>query len=230
VIARSRALATLIALTIVALPALGSAQTSGAPPRPARFMVSGGLTLNGSYDLGDRNAELRGNSGSSSAPFTLFSADAAMHRGAGIEARFGYAISRSISVEVGGTRSTPNVGVTIGQDAESSGTTEMAESVSQYSVDVGGVVKLWSGQTRRLQPYAVGGVGYLRQLHEDRLLVETGHTFFGGGGVQYAWRSSARRPAGIRAEAKLVRRAGGIDFEDKSRSHPSISVLGFLAF
>ena len=225
-----RALTIAAVLTAVSLPAAAAAQTARNPPGPPRFTVSGGLIVNAGYDLGDRNAELRGNSGATGTPFTLFSADSAMDRVAGIEARFAYALTRRVSVEVGGTRSTPEVSVAIGEDAESSGTTFVAETLSQYSVDVSGVVKLpWAAQSR-LQPYVLGGVGYLRQLHEDRLLVETGHTYFGGGGVQYAFGASARHPAGIRAEAKLVRRVGGIDFEDKSRSHLSISVLGFFSF
>jgi hypothetical protein len=34
----------------------------------------------------------------------------------------------------------------------------------------------------------------------------------------------------VRADARYVRRAGGIDFEDSGRSYPVISVLGFAGF
>ena len=218
------------AIAILCSAPQADAQTSLAAPGPKRFTVSAGLIANGGYELGDRNAELRGNSGTGATTFTLFHADGAMERVAGFEARFAYALSRALSIEVGGTTSRPDVNVTIEQDVESSGTTLVAETLSQYSVDVGGLFKLpWPRQTPRLQPYVIGGAGYLRQLHEDRLLVETGHTIFGGGGVQYAFRTRGY-PLGVRAEARLVRRVGGIDFEDKSRSHPSISAMGFIGF
>jgi hypothetical protein len=224
--------AILIAIALLCGASTAAAQTSRPSARAPRFTISGGLLLNGSYDLGDRNAELRGNSPGSAATFTLFHVDGAMERAIGIEARLGFALSRLVSIEVGGTRAMPHVNVTVGQDAESSGTTLVEERVSQYSVDVGGVVKLpWRGRTGQLQPYVLGGGGYLRQLHEDRLLVETGHTIFGGGGVQYALRAPGRgRPFGVRAEAKFVRRVGGIDFDEKSRIYPGISALGYVVF
>lgn len=227
--ATGRASWVLLALLVSVLPS--AAQSSRAPARPARFMISAGLLANGGYDLGDRAAELRGNGVSNPAPFTLFRTDGAMDRATGVDGRFAYALTRALSIEVGGSWSKPQVNVTVAQDTESTGTTVVAETVSQYTVDFGGVFWLASRQGARLRPYALGGGGYLRQLHENHLVVETGHTIFGGGGVQYAFGAPARgRRLGVRAEARLVHRLGGIDFEDKSRSHPSISVLGFAGF
>jgi hypothetical protein len=221
-----------IAIGLVGCASVAVAQTLRAPARAPRFIVSAGFIASGGYDLGDRNAELRGSSLSNPAPFTLFRADASLDGTPGLEARVAYALSPRLSIEAGGSWATPQVSVTVAQDAESIGTTAIGEEVSQYTVDIGGVVKLpWQWQSSRVQPYVAGGAGYLRQLHEDRLAVETGHTIFGGGGVQYFFRAPDRgRPFGVRAEAKLVRRAGGIDFEDKSRTHAAVSALGFIAF
>jgi hypothetical protein len=220
-----------IAVAFLGTASAAAAQTNRAPARPARFMVSAGLLANGGYDLGDRAAELRGNSVTNATPFTLFRADGAMDRATGLDGRFAYALTRALSIEVGGSWSKPDVNVTVAQDTESTGTTLVAETVSQYTVDFGGLFWLPSPQGGRFRPYALGGGGYLRQLHENHLVVETGHTIFGGGGVHYAFRAPARgRGPGVRAEARFVRRAGGIDFEDKSRSHLSISVLGFIGF
>jgi hypothetical protein len=221
-----------IALALLAWASVAAAQTNRAPAGPSRFTVSAGLIVNGGYDVGDRNAELRGNSGNNSTPFILFRADGALERVAGLEARFGFALTRALSIEVGGTVTKPELRVTVTSDPEVSGTTLVGETVSQYTVDVGAIVKLpWPRRASGVRPYAMGGAGYLRQLHEDQLLVETGHTIFGGGGVEYALRApGGRHPLGVRAEARLARRFGGIDFEDKTRSHPSLSVLGFLGF
>jgi hypothetical protein len=223
--------AVVIAASMVASVCDAAAQTGRPRSRSPRFTIAGGLLMNGGYDLGDRAAELRGNSVVNS-PFTLFRTDSELDRVVGLDGRFAYALTRALAIEIGGTWSKPDLTVTIGQDPESSGTTLVAETVSQYTVDVGAVVGLpWPRQPGRIRPYALGGAGYLRQLHEDRLLVETGHTIFGGGGIRYLFGAPSRRhPLGVRAEARLVRRVGGIEFDDKSRTHPSLSVLGFAGF
>jgi hypothetical protein len=73
-------------------------------------------------------------------------------------------------------------------------------------------------------------VGYLRQLHEGRLLVETGTTVHFGGGVHYWWRTGGRgrRPLGARGEARVVRRSGGIEFNDRGRTFVTLTVLAFI--
>jgi hypothetical protein len=228
-----RAIRALFVAVALLGPVYPAAAQAGRPTvHPPRFAISAGLLMNGGYDLGARTAELRGNAVVNATPFTLFRTDSEMERVAGLDGRFGYAFTRALSIEVGGTWSKPDVSVTVGQDPESSGTTVIGETVSQYTVDVGAVVGLpWPRQAGRVRSYALGGAGYLRQLHEDRLLVETGHTIFGGGGIQYLFRAPSRgRPLGVRAEARLVRRGGGIDFEDRSRTHPAFSLLGFAGF
>lgn len=229
---RAHARSLLIAIGLLGMATMASAQANRTVSRAPRFTVSGGLLVNGGYDLGDRVAELRGNGVSNPAPFTLFRADGSLGRVVGVDGRFAYRLSRALSVEAGGTWSEPHVDVTIAQDAENSGTTLVSETVAQYTVDFGAVVGLpLLRQGSRLRPYAIGGAGYLRQLHEDRLIVETGHTIFGGGGIQYTLRTSARgRSLGVRGEGRFVRRVGGIDFEDKSRTHASLSLLGFAGF
>ena len=113
---------------------------------------------------------------------------------AGLDGRFAYALTRALSLEVGGSWSKPHVDVTVTQDSESTGTTLIAETVSQYTVDVGGLFWLFSRQGTRLRPYVLGGGGYLRQLHENQLVVETGHTIFGGGGVAIRVPRARTRP------------------------------------
>jgi hypothetical protein len=121
----------------------------------------------------------------------------------------------------------------ISDDAEADANVQLGEDVLQYTVDVSG---LWQvpgiALGRRVRPYVIGGGGYLRQLHEGRLVAETGNLFHAGGGV-YVWLtggSNSARAIGLRAEARFVRRSGGIEFEDASRNYPAFSVLGFVGF
>lgn len=229
---RVRALA---ALVVWAALAVEPAAAQGGDPgfRPRHLTLSGGLLVAGGYPVGDRNAELRRNALGVPPPFTLFRADSRFERVEGVEARIAVAVTRAIAVEVGGSYATPTLAVSISADAESPDTVRVTDRVSQYTVDVGAVVlvpRVHLGS--RLRPYATAGAGYLRQLHEGRLLLETGRLYHAGGGVQAWLRGGAAtgRSLGIRAEGRYVRRTGGVDFEDRSRGYPTFSVLAFAGF
>lgn len=223
----------LVAMCLLGATTIATAQAPRPGPSIRRISVSAGVVATGGYDLGDRVAELRRNSSGTPSPFTLFRADSELGRAAGIEARVGYALARLVMIEAGGSFARPQLGVTVTQDAELGANAFAAEDVAQFVVEVGTVVQLpvrtWG---RRASPYVSGGIGYLRQLHDDRLMVETGRTLSLGAGLRYALRGVSRmeRPIGVRVEARYVRRTGGIDFEDRSRGYPVLSVLGFMGF
>ena len=220
----------LIGLLASAWAASPSAQS---PPAFAskQVVVSAGLIAARGYAIGDQTADLRRSA--ANAPFTLFRAESGIEGAPGFDARLAFAVSRAFSVEVAGTFSRPQLGVHISQDAESAPTTDATEDIGQFTLEISG---LWHLPGRaigaRARPYLIGGGGYLRQLHEDRYLVETGSVAFGGGGVHYWFRAPRRgqRALGVRGEASLVLRNRGIEFEDKRRAYPRLSALGFIAF
>ena len=230
--ARVRAIAALLVWAGLGVQA-AAAQGDAPGFRPRHLAVSAGLLVAGGYPVGDRNAELRRNSLGVPPPFTLFRADSRFDRVEGVDARLAVALTRVLAVEVGGSYATPTLAVAISADAESPDTVRITDRVSQYTVDVSAVLlvpRLRLGS--RLRPYATAGAGYLRQLHEGRLLVETGRLYHAGGGVQ-AWLrggAAAGRSLGVRAEGRYVRRTGGVDFEDRSRGYPALSVLAFAGF
>jgi hypothetical protein len=229
-----RAAATPLAAVILILCSAQPlfAQSKRAAVRPDRVTVSGGVTLNGAYGLGDPRAELRRNSVGAPSPFTFFRIESALDTVAGVEARVGYAVTSLVTLEVGGTYARPQVSIAIFQDPETDARSLVTENLSQYVVDASGVFHLPYPTLGRARAYVVGGGSYLRQLHEDRLLVETGRGVHVGGGVRYWLRGSAQSPHafGIRGEVRYVRRFGGIDFEDKSRGYPAASLLVFAGF
>ena len=83
----------------------------------------------------------------------------------------------------------------------------------------------------RLRPFVIGGGGYLRQLHEERTLVETGQLYYFGFGARYWLRggSGTARAFGLRGDLRANLRRGGIDFEDKNRVFPTLAVHLFLS-
>lgn len=221
------------AAVILLVASVASAQDDGPALRAHHLTLSAGVVTSGGYPVGDQSADLRPNASGTAAPIPLFRTDSTFESVAGFDARVSFAFTRTLAVEVGATYSKPRLEVTISDDSESDPNVRLEEQIQQYTVDVSG---LWQPPRislgRRARPYVIVGGGYLRQLHEGRLVAETGGLFHAGGGVRvwFTGGSPTSRAIGFRAEARLVRRAGGIEFEDASRNFPAFSLLGFVGF
>jgi hypothetical protein len=220
----------LIAAAVLVLSSTAAAQSAGGSDR-GTFTVSAGVVGAGGYDVGGRSAELPRN-GTAADPVVLFRTESSVAGTPGVDARLAYAVSRRVSLEVAGTFVRPSLDVRITRDSEGAGDTVASESIGQFTLEAGALVQLpLAIAGGALQPYVNGGAGYLRQLHQDRLLVETGHVVYAGGGAWY-WlrRRPGARALGVRAETAVVARYRGIDFEDKARVYPRVSALGCIRF
>jgi hypothetical protein len=194
--------------------------------------VQAGVTWSGPYHVGDATAQLRGNAwGASTPPFTLFEADSRMSMAFAPECHVGFAITRSFAIDGGIAFSRPRIGVAITADAEAPSQQLDGERLDQYQLDAR-LTWQWPGRSmlRRLAPFAAVGGGYLRQLHEDRALAEPGWIYFAGGGARYFLRggSGSSRDLGVRADARVNVRTGGIDFENKMRIYPTVTLTLFI--
>ena len=104
---------------------------------------------------------------------------------------------------------------------------------AQYVVDLGAT---WQAPLAlahgRLRPFISGGVGYLRQLYDERTLVETGRLYYVGAGARHFLRGGdgARRPIGLRGDARLVWRRDGVEFEGRTRRFPALTLQLFTEF
>jgi hypothetical protein len=204
-----------------------------ASPAAAQVTVSGGVTWSGGYAIGDATAELRSNAlGAPTPAFTWFETSADITAAAGVEARVGFTVHPRLTIEAGGAFSRPRVAFSIGGDSEAGPQSLEGELLQQYIID-GGLVWHWPiAAVPALVPFVAGGAGYLRQLHEERTLVETGQVYYVGGGTRY-WlrgRPDGPRGLGVRGEVRMVRRVSGIDFEDRRRTYVSLSLQAFIAF
>jgi hypothetical protein len=223
-------------LLVSVLPVVADAQGRDQPPAlEARHVtVSGGVIWTGGYAIGDATAELRGNAiGPTAPPFTLFAADTTIDATAGFEARVGFAVTRDLTIETGFSYQRPGLTTELSQDAEAEETTIEAEQLAQYVVDVAVVWQIPGVSIgKRMRPFVSGGGGYLRQLYDERTLVETGSVYYAGGGVRYWLRGGdgQRRSVGIRADARVQWRRDGVEFENKTRAMPVIGVLVFTEF
>jgi hypothetical protein len=84
-----------------------------------------------------------------------------------------------------------------------------------------------------VMPFVTGGGGYLRQLYEDRLLIDTGGTLYAGGGLRVLIGSprpaSSIKVMGLRGETRAVWRSGGIEVGEESPLRPYVTVgAGFF--
>lgn len=218
-------------LSTIGAANLAEAQTSGTRHR---LTVAGGIVWSGSYAVGDNTAELRQSAlGANPPPFTLFRAESSLGSAVGLEGRIGVALSPSIAIEGAVSWSKPQIDVTIVDDVEGGNAAFEGETTSQYIVEASVVWTLpFVREDARLRPYVIGGGGYLRQLHEDNTLVETGQIYHVGGGAEYLLRGQdgRRRPLGVRGDVRAYIRKDGIEFEDKVRTYSAVSALMFFAF
>lgn len=214
---------------------LGGVASSFAQETPAlrvhRVTINGGITWLGGYDIGVSTAELRGNgAGTSPPPFALLTADSHVTSAVAPELRIGFSISRRWTIEGGGQWGQPHIRVAISGDAEAPAQQLAGEQLQQYAFDGGVNWQPPINLGRRIAPFVSGGAGYLRQLHQDRTLGETGQVYYAGGGARWFLRGGRgeARPAGLRGEVRFNWRRHGIDFEDSMRSYPTLSLFAFI--
>ena len=208
-----------------------AALSVAASPCAAQVTINGGLLWSAGHETGMSTADLRSNAaGSSAPPFTWFQADSRIGQAPGFEGRVGVDVTRSLTIEGGASYARPPLTFAISRDAESASQEYEGESLHQYAFDGAVLWRLPMERTPRVTPFVVGGVGYLRQLHEERTLVESGQLYFAGGGARFWLRGSATssRALGLRMDVRVNIRRRGIDFENAVRVYPTVSALLFV--
>ena len=221
-------------LVVAALLVPEAARAQDAPAfRAHQFTIGAGVSWSGAYDVGDATAQLRGNGIGSTAPiFTLFNAQSRMTSATSPELRVGYAITPRAAIEFGLAYTRPQIAVSISSDPEAPAQQLPGEKLQQYVIGGGVTWQLPIRLGDRLAPFVLGGAAFLRQLHEDRTLAETGQIYYAGAGARYFLRGGhgAGRAFGLRGDARVNFRNNGIDFEDQMRTYPTFSLAAFVGF
>jgi hypothetical protein len=208
------------------------AQAQEAPGLRTHHVTFGaGVLWSGGYDVGDATAQLRGNAVGASAPaFNWFSAGSRFTPGAAPEFHVGFALSPTIAIDGAISYARPRIAVAISGDAEAPSQELDGEKIEQYALGAGVTWQLPVATAVRFAPFvSIGGL-YLRQLHEDRALAETGGIYYAGGGARY-WLRGGRgnsAAAGVRVDARVNLRKDGIDFENKMRAYPTLTLSLFV--
>ena len=194
---------------------------AGAPgPRAGSVEVSGGAAFVGKVALGGRDAEESRNVNTGPGPFALFASESTLGAGPAALLRLGVYLSRSVSVEAGVQYGRPRLSTRLSGDAEQAPTVTADETLTRYWID-GSLLLHLTGLSfagGRGVPFVSAGGGYLRELHEQTQLIETGREYHAGGGVKF-WMGTGAR-LGIRVDAGASMRSGGVDFRTGRRTAP----------
>lgn len=202
------------ALLLAAAGAILPAGVSAQAPEP-RFEVSGGAVYLGGQRLTDRDAHLTRNQiGGES--FTLFQSDTRIDAAPGFEARAAWRVTRAVAIEGGVLTARPRLSARLQSDVEGIPDARLEENLSLYVLDGAVVFHLPPLGGGRVVPFVRAGAGYLRELHEDNVLVETGQAYHAGGGVSL-WFSDRRR-VGLRLDARVLVLDGGVDLGKGTRT------------
>jgi hypothetical protein len=191
--------------------------------RPVRGSVelAAGVFAASGFDLGTRDAEETRNINSGTGPFALFGSESRVGGAPGAQARLGVYLSSAVSFEAGVHYARPVLSSEVSGDAEGAPDLTIDETLTRYVVDGSIVLHLtqWSFAGGRGVPFVSGGGGYLRELHENNELVETGSEYHAGGGLKL-WLGRAKR-VGLRLDVAASSRRGGVDFGTGRRTVPS---------
>ena len=179
-------------------------------PPSFRLEAGVGVIWMGREPIGARTAtETTGAGGTS----PLFTTSSELAGAAGFAGRLGVRLTRSLVAEAEASYLKPQLRIALSADSEGAAAVTASETIQQFTI--GGNVR-WMLPGRwwspRLAPFALGGGGYLRQLHDQATLVETGRFYQVGAASKRAarWRGGDfTRGAGVRVDVRALIRSKG---------------------
>jgi hypothetical protein len=228
---RLRRPALRVSLTLVLLVCAASSAHAQTDPPLHRLQIAAGVAFLGGASLGDADANLRSSDGTS--PYRVFTTSSNLAGAPGLDLRAAVDLTRRFGLEAHALYGHPEIQTEVSGDVEDAPSVTAVERLDHYLIDGGILVFLDEFRVKGWRPFAAGGAGYLRQLHEGLTLTEEGHLFYVGGGARrtfVARTSGFLRGFGARGDVRLNILSGGITVEDKSRSHLSVNGSLFVVF
>ena len=182
----TRLLLAVVALLAV-MPAPADAQAPARRPQPRqprqpRIEVGGGGGMLGGLSLGERDASLHSNN-TTPTPFRLFATDTNLDPVAGLEVRLGYRTTPRLTVEGSLGFARPTLTSSLSADAEGAAPVDATTTLTEYVITGGALWRLSVNPRRRWTPFASGGAGVARHVHDGQTLIESGVDSYVGGGI-----------------------------------------------
>jgi outer membrane protein with beta-barrel domain len=208
--------------------AAGLWSAPAAAQTPGRLEIGGGARWIGSVGFGEvAAAETMFGGGARD----LFESSTSLDRSTGAEVRIGVRLTSLLQAEGTVALNRIDLMTRVTGDVEGVADATAAERVTQYAFEGGALMPL--ARRGRLTPFAGGGAGYVRQVHEARALVDTGHSYYLGGGVKYLLTSGGAgkvKATGLRGDVRAVFTSTDLAPDDKLRAMPSVSGSLFVRF
>jgi len=227
-VTRAARRAAIAPLVLVFLASCSRDAAAQAGLESGRLEISAGAAWLGSQTFGSASATETTPSGGT---FSLFNTSSEMGSAGAFDARVGVRLAGTLVVEADATFARPELRVTIANDVENAPSITAVERLQQYMI--GGGATWYVPRRNRIVPFVTGGGGYLRQLHDRALLVETGTYYQVGGGILYLLSShpgNRLKATGIRADVRAVILHGGASFDGGRHTAPAVTGSFFVRF
>lgn len=214
---RRAIIASIVLAVLGAVPAPAAAQ-------PGAFEVAvGGLWMNKSPLTSSRANETT----PGGTAFPLFSTSTSLSTLTAAELQIGVHLGQHLEVFGAGSFGSRQLRIAVTDDVENGAAVTASERLQQY-LFTGGA--LWIFSESRMAPFISAEAGQLRQLHEEKTLVESGLVYMAGGGVNIQFtdpRGDVGVGARVHARAMLRSKQFLIDTE---RVTPAVNVSLFVRF
>lgn len=213
-----------LAILLVLLAAPASAQA-----RKGSWEAAAGAVWFSGADLGTADATLETPDGGE---FVLFRTETSLDAGAGAAAAVTFFATGRLAIEAGFSYARPGVSTRVTGDAEDGDAVTASIGLQQYVIE--GSARWYLARAfGKMRPFLRAGAGYMRQLDEQSAHVETGRALHAGAGVDRAFveRGEGRvRRIGVRLDARLIARSGGIGVDGATRIGGAAGAVIFVGF
>ena len=236
-VARARILVIAAVVCAAALLAPRAAQLAAPRRYRQRRLVEG-------YDLGRQRATITGPQTPTGLPVTLFDSDATIQSGPGAVVRVGWRVFNGVYAEATGGLGMNAIETRVDNDIEQAPPITVSSTLTQITIEGGALVELLTLRVLdgKLVPFIDGGGGYLRQMHEERVLIQNrADALCGrrrevalGGGAAARHRAAARGASGralrvTDGRRRHRRRATPLHYRQRRGGHPAVLMHSWSA-
>jgi hypothetical protein len=188
--------------------------TAFARPSSAQVLFDVGAVFVGGSSSGASAANYTAPDGSLVPQFSI---DRSIRPAIGVNSHLTIHVSSRVSLEATALWARPQLRTKLGGDSDGADNATATQSIDRF--ELGGGASLALKQFGRWHSFARASVAWLRELSDDQSLYQDGWDAQLGGGANFQWteKRGRFRPYGVRTEAWLDIRHGGIPFSAKPR-------------
>jgi hypothetical protein len=219
----SRSSLVLLVLLVVLSPVTASAQQSSG----RRTEVGGDVLWLTGVTFKDVNANETAFGG---ATRVVFRTSTRLDQAVCPEAKVVVGLASTIDAEGAVAFGRTHLSTSITSDPEAASAT-VSTPLTLYLLQGGVAAHLARWQRGRAAPFASGGIGYLRQLHDGHALVQNGKSWYVGGGVRYPVKDGPARglsSAALRLELRATILPGGSTVDGATHVLPTVTAGVFF--